>query len=197
MQGPFIFSADGTNATIYVFLEDSSTKAGKTGITAATIDIAWWRPLGTVQTVTENDHTNPDDPHQDWYIDEMDATNAPGWYRIDLADAVIASGENFAHVVWKGTGITDDGVLIIINPYPTKPRVTVSDSSPSATQFDTDLPTAADNFYKNRWLEWATGSLAQQITQITGSETVSGKTRLTVTAMTAAPANGDEAEFVP
>lgn len=84
--------------SVLVFIPDSSSTvgAGKTGLTEASIDLAYSR------VETDNDVTVSDvapaalsaltDAHIDWGFEEVDATNAPGLYRLDIADAVFASG---------------------------------------------------------------------------------------------------------
>lgn len=70
--------------------------APETGLTEASIDIAYSR-VETDNDVTVTDVTPAalsalTDAHTDWGFEEVDATNAPGLYRLDIADAVFASG---------------------------------------------------------------------------------------------------------
>lgn len=93
------------DVSIDLFIQDSSltTGAGLTGLVynSAGLTCYYHRPgsnsaqlsLAT-QTVTG--------AHADGGFKEIDATNMPGWYRLDLSDAVIASGVNFVGVHLKG-----------------------------------------------------------------------------------------------
>lgn len=70
--------------------------APETGLTEASIDLAYSR-VETDNDVTISDVTPAalsalTDAHTDWGFEEVDATNAPGLYRLDIADAVFASG---------------------------------------------------------------------------------------------------------
>lgn len=100
-----IFKKDSTDKTIIVFIPDSAstTGGGKTGITynASGLSCYYARPgaaaaqlaLAT-QTVTGT--------HSDGGFVEIDATNLPGFYRLDLADAIIATGVDSASLMLKG-----------------------------------------------------------------------------------------------
>ena len=84
-----------TDQTIIIFIQDSAstTGAGKTGIAYNTSGLTCYyvRPgaaasqlsLAT-QTVTGS--------HSDGGFVEIDSTNLPGFYRLDLSDAIIATG---------------------------------------------------------------------------------------------------------
>lgn len=70
--------------------------APESGLTEASIDIAYSR------VETDNDVTTSDvtpaalsaltDAHTDWGFEEVSSTDHPGLYRLDIADAVFASG---------------------------------------------------------------------------------------------------------
>ncbi len=93
------------DVTLLVFIMDSTSTsgAGKTGLTYNTANLVCYyiRPgsaaaqlsLAT-QTVTGT--------HTDGGFVEIDATNMPGVYRLDLSDAIVASGAISAVVMLKG-----------------------------------------------------------------------------------------------
>jgi hypothetical protein len=94
-----------TDVTVYVFIQDSSatTGAGLTGLVynSSGLVASYVRPLAAraalslaTQTVTG--------AHSDGGFVEVDATNMPGWYRLDLSDAVCATGVDFVGVALKG-----------------------------------------------------------------------------------------------
>lgn len=91
--------------SLYIFVQDSSvtTGAGLTGLAFNTASLVCYyvRPLGNAaqlslvtQTVTG--------AHTDGGFVEVDATNMPGVYRLDLSDAIVASGVNNVLVMLKG-----------------------------------------------------------------------------------------------
>lgn len=93
-----LVNIDQADYTVLVFIPDSSstTGAGKTGLDDTKIDLAYSR------VETDNDVTCADvapaaltaltDAHTDWGFFEVDSANAPGLYRLDIADAVFATG---------------------------------------------------------------------------------------------------------
>lgn len=94
-----------TDVKIPVFIQDSSstTGAGLTGLAYDTASLVCYyvRPgsaaaqlaLAT-QTVTG--------AHADGGFVEIDSTNMPGWYRLDLSDAVVATGITSVGIILKG-----------------------------------------------------------------------------------------------
>jgi hypothetical protein len=83
--------------------------APATGLDEGDIDIAYSR------VETDNDVVSTDvtpaaltaltDAHTDWGFEEVSATDHPGLYRLDIADAVFASGAWSAVVTITGTGL--------------------------------------------------------------------------------------------
>lgn len=89
-----------TDRTILVFIPDpaSTTGAGKTGLNAAAVTITYTR-VETDNDVVHNDVTSSvndlsalTDAHNDWGWKEVNSTLSKGLYRLDVADAVFASG---------------------------------------------------------------------------------------------------------
>jgi hypothetical protein len=111
-----------TDFTVLVKIRDTAG-APATGLTEASIDIAYAR------VETDNDVTTTDvtpaalsaltDAHTDWGFEEVSATDHPGLYRLDIADAVFASGAWSAVVTITGTGLDPadlEFVLVGIDP---------------------------------------------------------------------------------
>lgn len=109
----------------YSVLVKIRTDAGApaTGLDEGDIDIAYAR------VETDNDVTTTDvtpaalsaltDAHTDWGFEEVSATDHPGVYRLDIADAVFASGAWSAVVSITGTGLDPadlEFVLVAFNP---------------------------------------------------------------------------------
>jgi hypothetical protein len=89
-----------TDYTAVVFIPDpaSTDGSGKTGLVAANLTVSYTR-VETDNDVTVTDATSSlnnlsalTDAHTDWGIKEVSSTLAPGLYRLDVADAVFASG---------------------------------------------------------------------------------------------------------
>jgi hypothetical protein len=111
-----------TDYTVLVKIRDDAG-APATGLTEASIDIAYAR------VETDNDVTTSDvtpaalsaltDAHTDWGFEEVSATDHPGLYRLDIADAVFASGAWSAVVTITGTGLDPcdlEFVLVAFDP---------------------------------------------------------------------------------
>lgn len=89
-----------TDRTILVFIPDSAstTGAGKTALAHSAITVSYTRVetdndvVNTDVTSSMNALTNLTDAHNDWGWKEVSATLSPGLYRLDIADAVFATG---------------------------------------------------------------------------------------------------------
>lgn len=94
-----------TDVTVYLFIQDSSktTGDGLTGLTFETASLvaSYVRPLAARAALTLATQTVTG-AHSDGGFVEVDATNMPGLYRLDLSDAVCATGVNSVVVMLKG-----------------------------------------------------------------------------------------------
>lgn len=95
-----------TDRTVAIFIPDpaSTTGAGKTGLVAASLTVTYTR-IETDNDVTHTDVTSSlnnlsalTDAHNDWGLKEVSSTLSKGLYRLDIADAVFASGAWYAVV---------------------------------------------------------------------------------------------------
>lgn len=134
-----------TDYTVLVKIRDDAG-AAKTGLTEASIDIAYAR------VETDNDVTTADvtpaalaaltDAHTDWGFEEVSATDHPGLYRLDIADAVFASGAWSAVVTIVGTGLDPadlEFILVAVDPK----AATAPANYIAATSIASDAITAA------------------------------------------------------
>jgi hypothetical protein len=95
-----------TDRTIPIFIPDpaSTTGAGKTGLAAAAVTVTYTRyetdndVVHTDVTSSVNDLSALTDAHNDWGWKEVSSTLSKGQYRLDIADAVFASGAWYAVV---------------------------------------------------------------------------------------------------
>lgn len=89
-----------TDYTTTVFIPDpaSTDGSGKTGLVAANLTVSFTRVetdndvVVTDATSSLNDLAALTTAHTDWGLKEVSNTLAPGLYRLDIADAVFASG---------------------------------------------------------------------------------------------------------
>lgn len=108
-----------TDVTLLVFAQDSTstTGAGKTGLAYNTASLTCYyaRPGATAAALTLVTQTVTG-AHSDGGFVEVDATNMPGVYRLDLSDAVVAAGVRSAVVMLKGaTGLAPLPLEIDLN----------------------------------------------------------------------------------
>lgn len=89
-----------TDYSTLVFIPDSASTdgSGKTGLVAADLTVSYTRVetdndvVVTDATGSLNDLAALTTAHTDWGLKEVSNTLAPGLYRLDIADAVFASG---------------------------------------------------------------------------------------------------------
>lgn len=100
-----IVQTGATSVRLQVFLADATvtTGAGKTGLTNASVTAYYFRDGDTTATV----HTLVAGTVGTWSsggFKEIDATNMPGWYELDIFNAVFANTVRQANVMVKATG---------------------------------------------------------------------------------------------
>ena len=91
----FFVTAGATDQTIDIFLQDSSsaTGGGLTGLTNASSGLTCYFRKGATGTVTQLTMASQTvgGAHTDGGFVELDSTNAPGTYRLDLSDAMVSA----------------------------------------------------------------------------------------------------------
>ncbi|MGD8567369.1 MAG: hypothetical protein PVJ39_04755 [Gammaproteobacteria bacterium] len=94
-----------TDKTVLVFVRDSSTTdgSGLTGLTynSSGLTCYYIRPGSAAAQLTLATQTVTG-AHSDGGFVEIDSTNMPGWYRLDLSDAIIAAGVGIVGIVLRG-----------------------------------------------------------------------------------------------
>jgi len=105
-----------TDVTVYLFIQASNvtTGAGLTGLTFETANLvaSYVRPLAARAALSLATQT-VEGAHSDGGFVEVDATNMPGIYRLDLPDAVCAAGVDSVVVMLKGAANMSPVVLEI------------------------------------------------------------------------------------
>jgi hypothetical protein len=135
-----------TDYTVLVLIRDSITGAPKTGLTNASAGIE----VGYTRVETDNDVTWTDgavvalatpaltDVHLDWGFLEVDATKAPGLYRLDIADGVFVTGAWSAVVSLICTGCDpnhSEFALVSEAPYDGVKANSITDAAIKSTTF--------------------------------------------------------------
>lgn len=104
-----------TSQTIEIFIADSASSPvgmGKTGLTASTVGLkVYYQRRGSAPLqITLSALASVTAAWASGGFVEIDATNQPGRYRLDLPNAVVASGVDRATVTVTGGGSIDDEV---------------------------------------------------------------------------------------
>lgn len=96
---------DATSRSEYIFIQDSSltTGAGKTGLVFNTASLVAYyvRPLGSATAITLATQTVTGAFSSGGFV-EVDSTNMPGVYRLDVPNAAFATGVDKVVVMLKG-----------------------------------------------------------------------------------------------
>lgn len=98
-------SPGNIDVTIYVKLVDSTTGADKTGIASGSVTCYYWRQgASSVVQITISAGASLGAAHSDGKWFEVDSTNLPGIYRLDLTDATTATGADWVVIDVVATG---------------------------------------------------------------------------------------------
>ena len=119
-----LITKGATDQTIYVEVLDSTSTTGgrKTGLAYNTSSLTAYyvRNGGSATAITLATLAAANSAHSDGGFKEVDATNMPGIYRLDLPDAAVASGADSVVVTIKGaTGMAQVSAeiqLVAVNP---------------------------------------------------------------------------------
>ena len=150
-----------TDVTVYLFVQDSSktTGEGLTGLAYNTANLvaSYVRPLGSRTAITLATLAAVTSAHTDGGFKEIDATNMPGVYRLDLPDAVCATGVPSAVVMLKGAS----------NMTPVLLEIQLTDFDLNSTSNTVGTVTNLTNLpsIPNNWLT-AAGIAADAVTEI-------------------------------
>ena len=94
----YAWPAGSASKTVLLFIQDSfsTTGAGKTGISAGAVNVQEIRVLTSntvaIATVSVTNLTALTDVYLSGGILQIDALNAPGWYRFDIPNSALSTG---------------------------------------------------------------------------------------------------------
>lgn len=184
-----------TSVTEYLYIRDSTTGAGKTGLVynSSGAGASYMRPVGTRQAITLATLAAADSAWSSGGFKEVDATNMPGLYRFDPPNAAFAAGAGRVILQLVFTGAFVEPLDVALTPLPDLiVGAVVTNGSNSATSFDTDLTGSNAASYDNMYLVFRTGSNAGMVRKVAASGFNTGTGFLTVTAaFPSTPANTD------
>lgn len=169
--------------TVLVYIPDpaSTDGSGKTGLVAANLTVSYTRVetdndvVVTDATGSLNDLAALTSAHADWGLKEVSNTLAPGLYRLDIADAVFASGAWSAvvYVMITTSAAAASPMEFVMVPEAPLTGVNVSQLGGSA-QSATDLKDFADTGYDPSTHKIQGLVLADTVTTYTGNTVQTG-----------------------
>jgi len=112
-----------TSKRVMVFIQDSAstTGAGKTGLTSASVTCYYWREdEGNVGATAVTLVAGTRGTWSSGGFVEKDATNMPGFYELGIPDAALATGADWVGMQIKGTGIAPLPIEIQLTDNTTK-----------------------------------------------------------------------------
>lgn len=146
-----------TNYTVQIFIQDSTslTGAGLTGLAAADLTCyrSWVETDNDVVSaqISLSDLTALTDAHSDGGIFEVDATNLPGLYRLDLPDNI------FGASIWSSVVMVKDAatnnvvpVLLEFQMVESEPLTSSADIADAIWDEAISAHTASDTFGGSR-----------------------------------------------
>lgn len=215
----FVFNKGAASVSIQISIKRSDTGQGLTGLAfnTASLVASYARSRTARAAITLATQTVTGAYSSGGFV-EIDATNMPGEYRLDIPDAALATGVDGVTILLKGAAnmldkkVQIELVDVIDSSNPILANLIQINSSAalaskfydgvgsieqgqavtgtlSTTQMSTNLAEATDNHYLDRTIIWTSGPLLRQAARITG---YNGTTKvLTFSQVTDVPANGN------
>lgn len=208
--------AGSTDVTIYVALRLAADGTGATGLAYDDPPvISYTRTIAARAAITPATQTVTG-AHSDGGFVEVDATNCPGLYRLDLPDAAVAAGVDAVVVTVLGascleyhaefalTSVAAGNMTAINGVAAAAARLALSagqiipgtvndaNTTPTTTVFAaSDITEATADHFNGRLALFTGGALAGQATDINDYALDTGEGKFTVTGLTEAPSDGD------
>ena len=112
----FVRQKASTNQTVDVYIASDSASGGKTGLVFNSAGASCYYRRGPTGTATQLVLATQTvgGAHTDGGFVEIDSTNMPGHYRLDLSDAIVATGVDFVDLVLNFTGAMAMPIHIVL-----------------------------------------------------------------------------------
>lgn len=190
-----IITPGSIDVSLIIFVSDSSSivGAGLAGLlyNASGLTCYYVRPGSAAAQLTLATQTVTG-AHSDGGFIQIDSTNMPGVYRLDLSDAIIAPGVANVVLLLKGAA-NMVSLPIEIQLGGEKYEIGTATGTPTTTQATfTGLGDLTTDHYKDSLFRVLTGSNAGEVKKITASVNSGGNVQLTFGAMSAALVSSDK-----
>lgn len=114
---PDSIKAGTTSVSRFFTLRATTTGAGMTGKVAADMIGSYWRQGGVRVAISLSDLAAVNSAYSGGGVKEVDATNEPGLYRLDLPDAALATGADWAVSSIVVTGAQPVDLMLALPSY--------------------------------------------------------------------------------
>lgn len=131
------------DVSIQFILRSSTDNSEVTGKVAADLTLSYWRQGASRIAITPSDLTSVDAIHIDGGVIEVDSTNMPGLYRLDIPDTVITQDADWAVISVKCAGTYVFFERFAID---SKPTILGGGGGGQCAWWDKDLKLATDFF---------------------------------------------------
>jgi VCBS repeat-containing protein len=111
--------AASTSVSVFFRLCDTTTGAATTGKIAADMTGSYWRQGGVRVAITLTDLAAVNSAYSSGGVKEVDGTNQPGLYRLDLPDGAVGTGADWVVVSIKVAGCQACDVPLALPTYAT------------------------------------------------------------------------------
>jgi hypothetical protein len=109
--------AGSTSVSTFFTLKDTTTGAATTGKVAADMTGSYWRQAGVRVAITLANLAAVNSAYSSGGVKEVDATNMPGVYRLDLPDAAVGTGADWVVASIKVAGCEAADVALALPAY--------------------------------------------------------------------------------
>jgi VCBS repeat-containing protein len=109
--------AGSTSVSTFFTLKDTTTGAATTGKVAADMTGSYWRQAGVRVAITLANLAAVNSAYSSGGVKEVDATNMPGVYRLDLPDAAVGTGADWVVASIKVAGCEAANVTLGLPTY--------------------------------------------------------------------------------
>lgn len=93
--------AGSTSVSVPFVLRKTADNTEQTGKVASDMTLSYWRQGGTRTAITGSDLAAVNSAYSSGGVKEVDSTNAPGLYRLDVPDAAVATGADWVVISVK------------------------------------------------------------------------------------------------
>jgi hypothetical protein len=194
-----------TSNILYLHLRSSIDGSSKTGLVYnSTGAVASYVRAGAARTAITLATQTPSGAYSSGGFVEVDGTNAKGLYRLDVPNAAFVTGVDRVIIHIGFTGVREESLQIQLVDNTAKDiydtivwpaGAVATDGGNSATSFKTNLTEAVNDYWKDAFIRFTSGSLVEQVKKISA---YNGTTKFVtvLSGFTAIPSASDAFDII-